>query len=870
MRIFLFFFFNLFIHFIAISQSITGIITDSDTNKKVTFAQILIKKDSITNRIEQYSLATEGNFIIHLNPDLKNGILIIQSMNYKRKTIPFSVNVNDDLQLTITLTKKPPHEIEEVVIKADPERTYKKKDTTVYVVSQFTDGTERKVEDVLKNMPGIEVNETSGEIKYLGKSVETVLLEGDNLFGQNYTIGTKNINVEAITEVEAIDNYSENDLLKDIEDSDKVALNLKLKENYFDLSADVELGAGIMDNELSRLVDGTVLGIQKKLKSFTVLEHNNIGESKSPRNYFTYAPNFEQLSEQKLISEKVIPETSFSSLLGQSNSRFNNEYFGSINGLYKFNNRFSAKVNAHAITDRLTNYRSNTTMYQLPDGSNFETSDEIDFSKNPILYRGDIELLLKTGENSSLKINSRLSDEDIDTEREIIQNNELNILSNLNSRQLVNKNEAQFTKRLDNNNALVLSTRYVESESPQRFIISKENNQELIQESEFLKSYFAPEAQWIGSKNNFYYTTSLGFIKETMPYSSSNTAGSINNNEFSTKQYYAQSNLSWEIGQFTIQPNVKLTHFNQQNDGLNQTERKDVFIDPKVQFRVKLHNNSSFTGTAGRNRSPFNEKYLFENRVFIDERTSIQYNGDLQIIDQRFFGVNYKLQDVRNNFTVLTGIQFSQNLGNYYPQQEINTNSIASNFIYLPNKTSGFTSTINLDKYVHSLVSRFKLNGNYSQQQYFNFINNSNLRENTAKILGTNLFYKSAFDGLFNFENDFNYTSFQSETLQIESQFSNHTISNQLKVISYLRDDIRFFTDYTFFKPNQNSKNSYHFINATLNYSPKNKDWNAALLLYNILNERNYESVTTSDISFTKNQSELLSRRCLATISYSF
>src|SRR5690606_27441794 len=102
-----------------------------------------------------------------------------------------------------------------------------KKDTVVFNINSYKDGTERKIEDVLRKLPGIEINELSGIIKYKGKSIETVMLEGDDLFGSNYTLGTKNINADMVTEVEAIENYSENALLKGIEHSEKVALNLK-------------------------------------------------------------------------------------------------------------------------------------------------------------------------------------------------------------------------------------------------------------------------------------------------------------------------------------------------------------------------------------------------------------------------------------------------------------------------------------------------------------------------------------------------------------------------------------------------------------------------------------------------------------------
>src|SRR5690625_1494275 len=86
-----------------------------------------------------------------------------------------------------------------------------KEDTVSYRASAFLDGSEQKVEDLLRKLPGIQV-EADGQVKYKGKFIEKVLLEGDDLFDLNYTIGTKNMNVDIIDQVQAIENYSENSL----------------------------------------------------------------------------------------------------------------------------------------------------------------------------------------------------------------------------------------------------------------------------------------------------------------------------------------------------------------------------------------------------------------------------------------------------------------------------------------------------------------------------------------------------------------------------------------------------------------------------------------------------------------------------------
>lgn len=721
-------------------------------------------------------------------------------------------------------------------------------------------------------MPGIEVNETSGQIKYMGKPVETVMLEGDDLFGRDYTIGTKNINVDAVQAVEAIENYTENDLLKGMVNSEKVALNLKLKENMVDLSGDFELGAGPLGDKLGRLVDGTILDIQKKLKSFAVLEHNNIGQSKSPRNYFSYSPSFQQLSNQRFTAEKIIPENSFTSLMGESNSRFNNEFFSSINALYKFNDKLSVKLNAYTIDDQLRNQKNKTTMYVLPDHSELNTSDNINFTKLPFYLKGKLEINYNIGEKSSLLLNTSISDEEIKTNRSVLQNGTTALESSLLSELLLHKTELQYTLRLNSNHALLIHSEYAFSKTPQQYQILTEPNQRISQFSKFEKTYFSPTVQWIGNKGQIHYTIGVGYNYEKNPFRSQlNNPSSENDLAYSLREGYSSANLKWELGKLEINPFVKIANLIQNRDSQNSIiSTSDFLINPRINIRFRANSHSRFNVFAGSSKKPFSEQFIFGNIIQINERNLIVNEVDLNIQERKLFGVNYRYNNTANNFTLISGIQYNRNSGNYFPQQTITDSSIISNFIYLPNESSGTSANLSADKYIHTLSSRIKLGGYFSRQQYFNYINDSDLRKNNANILGVNLFYKSAFNSLLNFENSLQFNSFLSTTTANSRNFENQSLSNHFKVISYLRDDLRFYTDFTHYRPGLDIDNSYNFVNATLTYSPKDKQWRTGILFYNIMNETDYETINTSDISKLNNRTKLLPRRGLLSFSYSF
>jgi hypothetical protein len=188
-----------------------------------------------------FAISESGSYVLKLDVEYKRLQVEASTRGYF-KSIQTLENLERDkiYNLNFILESDSIHELEEVIVKAKKYPFQINGDTTRFDVDSYKDGTERKVEDVLKKLPGIQVNEVSGEVKYKGKSIETVLLGGDNLFDYNYSLGTKNINVDIIDGVEAIENYSSNPLLNGLEGKDKVALNLKLKKGKTDLSGNLE------------------------------------------------------------------------------------------------------------------------------------------------------------------------------------------------------------------------------------------------------------------------------------------------------------------------------------------------------------------------------------------------------------------------------------------------------------------------------------------------------------------------------------------------------------------------------------------------------------------------------------------------------
>jgi hypothetical protein len=106
-----------------------------------------------------------------------------------------------------------------------------KGDTTIYTADSFSVSANANVEELLKKLPGIQVDK-NGEIKAMGEKVAKVLVDGEEFFGDDPGMAVKNLRADAVKEVQVFDKKSEQAEFTGIDDGQSSkTINLKLKEN---------------------------------------------------------------------------------------------------------------------------------------------------------------------------------------------------------------------------------------------------------------------------------------------------------------------------------------------------------------------------------------------------------------------------------------------------------------------------------------------------------------------------------------------------------------------------------------------------------------------------------------------------------------
>ncbi len=147
-------------------------------------------------------------------------------------------------------------------------------DTLTYKADAFTNGQERKLKDVLNKLPGLEVDK-NGAIKFQGKTVDKVLVEGKEFFDGDSKMAVENIPANVIDKIDVISNYNEVDPMRGLDNDDGLALNVRLKEGQKSLwFGDIEAGVGLKERYL---VHPNIFYYSPKTSVNFIGDANNIG-----------------------------------------------------------------------------------------------------------------------------------------------------------------------------------------------------------------------------------------------------------------------------------------------------------------------------------------------------------------------------------------------------------------------------------------------------------------------------------------------------------------------------------------------------------------------------------------------------------------
>lgn len=230
-----------------------------------------------TNGLESYAVTNDqGKYVLSLG---KNGKYKLQVSYIGLKSYEEVISTAE-ADITKDFTLMPDNSLDAVELTYEMPVTVKG-DTIVYNADSFKNGSERKLEDVLEKLPGVEIND-DGQIEVEGKTVSKLMVNGKDFFDGDTKLATKNIPSNAVDKVQVLRNYAEVGQLSGVQNNqDNVAINIKLKEgkeNFW--FGDITAGTGTAPspNDELYLVQPKLFYYSPKYSINLIGDMNNIGE----------------------------------------------------------------------------------------------------------------------------------------------------------------------------------------------------------------------------------------------------------------------------------------------------------------------------------------------------------------------------------------------------------------------------------------------------------------------------------------------------------------------------------------------------------------------------------------------------------------
>lgn len=602
----------------AVGQvDVRGKVIDREANEPLAGASVMLK--GADGKIKKFaSSKTDGSFAMS-PPSIKGCRLEVSMMSFAKQSLAL-----DSVKMPVTVYMEPGTiKLKEVAVKAD--RIREQGDTITYNVGSFAQKQDRSIGDVLRRMPGIDVAK-NGRIQYQGEDINKFYIEGSDLLGGKYGIATKGINHEDVGSVEVMENHQPMQVLAGISFSDKAAINLKLKNKAkATWSFHGSAGGGWSWQPEGALWDGELfaMAVMTGFQNITTLRANNTGEDISASNIDFFADRRGTgLDSYVSIGLPGVPS------LSKKRTFFNRSFLVSTNNLWKLGSG-EVKANIDYSFNRITADALNITTYFLDEGNRIITENRSGTEHEHSLGAKFIyELNHKTAfVNNTLKTNIDWNDIRLRTTGSIPNTQTADMPDYYIS------NNLKVIERFKGKHLVTFTSRNEWESLPQTLTVGGESvaGEPFAQRVRDHAFYTQESAAYAFSLNGI--TVSLeGGIKGYWRSMNSELSATVDNlpeeisgmisNVVSTNSVtlYARPKLEYWVGRvnFTLNLPVSYAHYSFHNAIANHDE---AYFSPSLSLNWKPSNRLSVAVHGSAGRSPMNLNLIHPGLIMTDYRT---------------------------------------------------------------------------------------------------------------------------------------------------------------------------------------------------------------------------------------------------------
>ena len=825
----------------------------------------------------------EGEFKLEMDCG-KNYEIEIEHVNYEPllRKITLNKNMREEIILQNSSIK-----LQDIVAQGRiPIKV--KGDTIEYDADSFKTGSEETLEDILKKLPGIQVED--GKVFYQGKEIRSIKVEGREIFGGNTKLLTKNLPSDAVDKIQLNKKFKANPFANSMQDEEQPELNIVLKEDKKNLIfGNVSLGG---DADKHYDLQEKLFRFSPKTDATLISDFNTYGKTVfSNEDYFQFLGGISEFMEEggSNALRSSMSNVMFGS--GQKATSMSNHL-----GAFHFGYEPIKKMNITAFalaTDNNLNYESSTERIY----SNFTQRDEKTNNQDIFSFISRLKLDYTINSKSNLKyrinfneqnqdnisdINSFMND---DTEASIFrktkqQRDNTNVSQRLSYIRKVGKDD----------NFGVYLTHSHQKESPELQLTATEepfagffeftpiNDLYSLNENQKLVSN---TFQGLAIYNHLITNLSNIRIKLGLNKNDQKLNNSLYNNdqliqneftptqmEFDFTELYADATYTRKINKFKFDLGAGIHKFKTENVGTQTHSSLDL-------TRVLPHFNGEYNfNNASSLRLSYEHTYEIPQIKELTEAYDIQgyfdiYRGSADLREARYQKLNlsYNIFNYFKFFNLWTSLSYSKKTDN------IRTEGFFADQIQF---STPFNSETPENTWSYSLyaskrfnkVYTLKVNGSLSFADFES-------RNNNIKLENKSNFYSGTVTNTFKFRKKF---ELDAGLNYVRNDYSNQLTENDfvnwkpfLKTAWMLSDAILLQADYDFNNQFSNGEkiNENHDLGLSIRYKPARKIY-TYLTAGNLLDNNKIVSNSFNDFYTSINTRNTLGRYFIVSVRYKF
>ncbi|WP_298883191.1 carboxypeptidase-like regulatory domain-containing protein [uncultured Polaribacter sp.] len=758
-------------------------------------------------------------------------------------------------------------------------------DTTTYKTDKFIDGSERKLKNVLKKLPGVEVSK-NGTVTVQGKKVTKMLVDGKKFFGGNSKLAVENIPADAVGNVQVIDNYNEVAFLKGLTDSDETAMNIQLKEDKKRfVFGDVEAGKG---NKEFYKTSANLFYYSPKTNVNFIGNSNNIGEKTFTfKDYMSFSGGMNAIFKGNFSWKGG----DFSQFMESRDLLTSRQKFGALNITKTATSKLD--IAGYAI---FSNSNTSSFVENINEYSTFTEEKTNKTSTDNLLGIGNLNL--EYSPNSKEKWYARTQVKRTNNTKEnvlssLIKNNTNNIATDRDLTATYINQNIEWHKRQNDEHTFSSVFNYVFDKSDKTNFWQTNDNAfngliPVVSQNKYLIHQLKNTKEqnidavfkhfWEINNNNHIYTT-IGnkFLNEDFLSDDSQILDDGTKNNFSSDEFGNNLNLKlndffvgmhykFRAGIFTVKQGLELHNYNWQLNNQTQKENYKWIVLPD--FLAKIDFNKSKKIQLNYNlKTSFSDVEKFANRFYLQSYNSV-FKGNENLENNLYHNarIYYSRFSLYRGLMLFASVNYNKQIKGVRSTVDFNDVNQFLTVKMFDNPSEDWRGNIHLEKSIKNI--KYKFDVGFNNNKYLQELNGIT---QTNKNSGYN--YEVGFETLFD--------NFPTIEVGFKTDVANFISSNSTS--KFITSEPFVTVDYDFLKgfifnfdykrsnyqnKTLGQKNVYEIANTTLSYKNEDSAWSYKISVQNLFNTQFKQSNSFSDYVVSDTKTFILPRIIMFSIGY--